>query len=175
MKEYLKQLEIIEDSLVDSVDGEKLMGYTSDIAKWVRISGTQEEVDSLLYCEKVMQEIGYNTKLTYHDAFISVPVESHVEMLSPKQMSFKSLTHCFTKSTAENGMEGFAVEADCPNIRGLIVMIDGLPNADQVRDMQQMGAAAVIYVQDNHLHNSPVSSLWGAPQRKQRSCYRKYQ
>ena len=48
MKDYVMELEHIENSLVDRVDGKKLMDYTSNIAKWVRISGTQEEVDSLL-------------------------------------------------------------------------------------------------------------------------------
>ena len=166
MKDYVMELEHIENSLVDRVDGKKLMDYTSNIAKWVRISGTQEEVDSLLYCEKVMKEIGYETKLTFHDAFISVPVRAHVEMVSPVPMGFRALTHCFTRSAPEHGLEGGAVDSDSPDINGLIAIKDGLPNADQVRDMEKRGAVAVIYVQDDNLHNSPVSSLWGGPTEK---------
>ena len=121
MKDYLMELEHIENSLVDRVDGKKLMDYTSNIAKWVRISGTQEEVDSLLYCEKVMKEIGYETKLTFHDAFISVPVRAHVEMVSPVPMGFRALTHCFTRSAPEHGLEGGAVDSDSPDINGLML------------------------------------------------------
>ena len=122
MKDYVMELEHIENSLVDRVDGKKLMDYTSNIAKWVRISGTQEEVDSLLYCEKVMKEIGYETKLTFHDAFISVPVRAHVEMVSPVPMGFRALTHCFTRSAPEHGLEGVAADSDSPDINGLIAL-----------------------------------------------------
>lgn len=166
MKELLKHLEAIEDRLVEKVDGDKLMDYTESIAKWVRISGTQEEIDSLLYCKKVMEDIGFETKLTFHDAFISVPVKAHVEVLAPKRMSFKALTHCFTRSTPEKGLEGFLAEASGSNLYGMIALKDGLPNADQVLAMQEAGALAVIYVQDDNLHNSPVSALWGAPTEK---------
>mgnify|MGYP002795701811 CR=1 FL=1 len=174
MKDYVMELEHIENSLVDRVDGKKLMDYTSNIAKWVRISGTQEEVDSLLYCEKVMKEIGYETKLTFHDAFISVPVRAHVEMVSPVPMGFSALTHCFTRSAPEHGLEGGAVDSDSPDINGLIAIKDGLPNADQVRDMEKRGAVAVIYVQDDNLHNSPVSSLWGGPTEKRKGCFQAF-
>ena len=166
MKENLIQLENLEDRLVAAVDGEQLLHYTSNIAKWVRVSGTQDEVDSLVYCKGVLEGLGYETKLTFHDAFISVPVEAHVEILAPKPAHFRAMTHCFTKSTPEKGLEGFLVEADSPNICGMVALKDGLPNADQVRMLQQAGAAAVIYVQDNYLHNSPVSSLWGGPTEK---------
>lgn len=153
------KLEHIENSLVDRVDGKKLMDYTSNIAKWVRISGTQEEVDSLLYCEKVMKEIGYETKLTFHDTFISIPVRAHVEMVSPVPMGFRALTHCFTRSAPEHGLEGGAVDSDSPDINDLVAIKDELPNADQVRDVEKRGTVAIIYVQGDNLHNSPVSSL----------------
>ena len=116
--------------------------------------------------QSVIQEFGYETKLSFHDAFISVPVMAHVEILSPRKLSFRSLTHCFTRSTPEKGLEGFAVDANSPNICGMIAVKDGLPNADQVRAMQEAGAVAVIYVQDDCLHNSPVSPLWGSPTEK---------
>lgn len=163
---YLKKLEEFEDELVKMVDGNRLMDYTGNIAKWVRISGTKDEVDSLLYCEKVLKEIGYNTKLSFHDAFISVPINASVEVVSPIRMSLKSLTHSFTPSTPSGGIEGFAAEAEGNNLTGMIAVKDGLPNADQVKNMQDAGAIAVLYVQDDNLHNSPVSCLWGAPTEK---------
>lgn len=88
MKENLIQLENLEDRLVAAVDGEQLLHYTSNIAKWVRVSGTQDEVDSLVYCKGVLEGLGYETKLTFHDAFISVPVEAHVEILAPNRRIF---------------------------------------------------------------------------------------
>ncbi|MFR1131088.1 MAG: hypothetical protein ACLSFC_20400 [Enterocloster bolteae] len=174
MKDYVMELEHIENSLVDRVDGKKLMDYTSNIAKWVRISGTQEEVDSLLYCEKVMKEIGYETKLTFHDAFISVPVRAHVEMVSPVPMGFRALTHCFTRSAPEHGLEGGAVDSDSPDINGPIAIKDGLPNADQVRDMEKEGlwlsfmCRMTIYI----IRRYP---LFGAvPQRKRKGCFQAF-
>ncbi len=166
MSEYTSKMTRIEDALVGQVDEKKLMEFTSEVSKWVRVSGTREEVESLLYCQKEFEAMGYETKLTYHPAFISVPVRAHVELLSPVHMSFRALTHPFTPSTPFCGLKGTLVHESFPNVLGKLVVTEGLPNVDRVRQLEAMGAVGVIYIQDAQLHNSPLSPLWGGPTSK---------
>ena len=160
---YAGKMEQVEDQIVEKVSGETLMEYTREVAKWVRVSGTQDEVDSLKYCQHVLDNMGYKTKLSYFTSFISVPVRASVEMLHPQNIAFKALTLSFTPSTPVVGIEAEIVEYSFPARTGKIVLADGLANADVVAALEKEGALGVIYVQDDYLHNTPVSKLWGNP------------
>lgn len=163
MSTYMEKMETLENQIVDKVSGPQLMEYTREIAKWVRVSGTQAEVDSLKYCQKVLDDIGYKTKLSFFTTFISVPVRACVEMVRPRNLAFKALTHSFTPSTPVVGVEAEIVEYSFPAHAGKIVLADGLANVEAVKSLEEEGALGVIYVQDNYLHNTPVSKLWGNP------------
>lgn len=163
MSEYLNMIEKEEDLLVDKVNGKNLMVYTREIARWVRVSGTKDEVKSLEYCKKVLEGFGYKTRLTFHPGFISVPLKAYVEMEYPKNISFEALTHPFTPSTPPIGLTGEIVLSTSPSIDGKIVLCDGLPSADEVHNLERFGAIGAIYAQDDHLHNIALSKLWGGP------------
>jgi hypothetical protein len=160
---YVEEMLKIEDKLVNDVSGKELMKHTTEIAKWVRVSGTDEEVESLRYVAGQLEEYGYKTKITFRPGFISVPVRASVEIEAPVRMAFEALTHSFCVSTPVCGLSGKVVGKSCANVAGKIVLSCGLPSVDEVRQLQNEQAIAVIYVQDDRLHNSPVSPLWGGP------------
>ncbi len=166
MSEYGKKLERIEDELVSQVSGSKLMEYTAGVAQWVRISGTQDEIESLKYCQALLDKMGYETELSFHKGFISVPVSAFVEMEAPKHMSFRALTPPFSPSTPVIGLKGEIVEADAQAVSGKLVLAKGLPNVFQIHTLQNAGAIGVIYAQDAELHNMPTNPLWGSPTEK---------
>lgn len=163
MSEYLTTMEREEDLLVEEVSGKKLMEYTKDIAKWIRVSGTQDEVDSMKYCQRILEGFGYKTNLTFHKAFISVPVSAYVELEHPKSISFEALTHPFTPSTPPIGLTGEIVLSTNPVIAGKIVLCNGFPSVDEVKTLKDYGAIGVIYAQDENLHNYAMSPIWGGP------------
>ena len=163
---YKEMIEKLEDELVSNVSGKKLMEYTENIASWVRVSGTREEVESLEYCQKILDDIGYATELSYHQGFISVPVSAFVELRAPKSISFKAITHPFVPSTPVSGIEAEIVSGSCPSKAGKIVLSDGLPDYDEVKAAERAGAVGIIYAQDDYLHNAPISPLWGGPVEK---------
>lgn len=68
MSTYTEKMEVLEDQIVGKVSGPQLMEYTREVAKWVRISGTQDEVESLKYCQSVLEGLGYETKLSFFPA-----------------------------------------------------------------------------------------------------------
>ncbi len=163
MAEYLNLMEKEEDLLVENVSGKRLMEYTGEIAKWIRVSGTKEEVESLEYCKNVLEGFGYETELSFHSAFISVPVKAFVELEYPTRLSFEALGHSFTPSTSPAGLKGEIVLSTCSAVAGKIVLCNGLPSADEVARLSGLGAIGAIYAQDDFLHNIAVSPIWGGP------------
>ncbi len=161
MSENLKRLLSEEDRLVSEVDGKKLMEYTAGIAQWVRISGTKEEVESLEYCQKILDGFGYTTKLVKHPALISYPKKSFVEMESPESMSFESIAHAFTPSTPPGGVSAEIVTSDFPAVAGKIVLCSGMPAPLEVENLEKQGAVGILYQGDDYLHNIPVNKFWG--------------
>ncbi len=163
MGEYHRRLEELEDVLVGEVSGPRLMVYTREISKWIRVSGTKDEVESVKYVGGVLEGFGYKTTLTFHPAFISVPVRASLELESPEKISFEAITHAFTPSTPVTGLIGELVAHSSPVIEGRVVLCKGLPSAVEAANLQKFGASAVVYVQDACLHYNGVSPLWGAP------------
>lgn len=153
----------LENELTAQVDRDKLMDYTANISQWVRISSLPAEVESLKYVEKTLQSFGYKTQMLHYDGFISYPIEARVTVHgSQEEIVFKSLGHCFSDSTPDGGITAPAC-FDADNCAGKIAFIDGLPNYGKVMHAKANGALAVIFVQDDYLHNMPVNPIWGSP------------
>lgn len=162
---YYNKISKFEDLIINDVNSKDMMKHTQNIAKFVRLSGTNDEVKSLEYIKSELQKYGFDTRLSFFDAFISNPIRSSVELLYPKNLVFESITHSFSASTHSVGLNAEVVDKLCPCVEGKIVMAKGLPNANEVMNFQNLGAVAVLYAQDEHLHNGPVSNIWGSPTR----------
>ena len=63
----------VRRSLCDAVDGSVLMAHMGEFARWVKLSGTPDELTSLHYVKGRLDEFGYRTELLHHDAYISLP------------------------------------------------------------------------------------------------------
>lgn len=162
---YKERMKQIEQEIVSAVSCDTLMDYTSNISRWVRISSTPGEVESLGYVEKVLKGFGYETSMLRYCGFISYPLEARVEVEGGKPLAMRALAHCFTDSTPDEGITA-PVSDDPENCRGSMILLDGLPNVQKIMDAKANGAAAVICVQDNYLHNMPVNPIWGSPTRE---------
>ena len=61
------------DALCNAVDRSVLMGHMRELARWVKLSGTPDELTSLHYVQARLDDFGYRTELLLHDAYISLP------------------------------------------------------------------------------------------------------
>ena len=159
---YMKET---EQALLDQVDTERLMDYTKNISQWVRISSLPAELESLSYVSDTLKGFGYEVKLLSYDGFISYPVKAEVQVLGETPETLRSLGHCFSDSTPEEGITA-PVSFDLAECCGKILLLDGLPNYNKVMDAKSKGAKAVLFVQDDYLHNMPVNPIWGSPTRE---------
>lgn len=156
-------------SLDTAMDPARLMGHLHEFARRVKLSGTPEELESFRYLQKQMEQFGYRTQLIFHDAYISLPVRSRVEI---DDRELKSITHSMSVPTPQHGLtadlvyvgDGDEATIARQDVRGKIVLVDGIATEDVTAFASRAGAAGQIHVSPNeHLYEMCVSPVWGSP------------
>ena len=115
-------------SLCGAVDGAMLMRHIGEFARWIKLSGSEGEADSLRYVQARLDEYGFATQLLHHDAYISLPGRSLVQV---DNAALRCITHSFSRATPD-GVRGRLVhvgagtDADFSkcDVRGRIVLVD---------------------------------------------------
>jgi hypothetical protein len=159
----------VRQSLCNSVDGAVLMGHMQELARWVKLSGTPDELTSLGYVQRRLDEYGYRTELLHHDAYISLPGRSRVDV---DNQALTSITHSFSRVSPPEGVTGRLVyvgdgeDADFAgqDLRGAIVLTEGIASPGQAARSSRAGAVGQVQISPHeHLHEMCVSPVWGSP------------
>jgi hypothetical protein len=157
------------DALCEAVDGAILMGHMRELARWVKLSGTPDELSSLQYFRARMDDYGYRTELLLHDAYISLPGAARVDV---DNQTLTSITHSFSRPSAPGGVSGRLVyvgdgeEADFADkdVRGAIVLTEGIASPGQAARSSRAGAIGQVQISPHELlHEMCVSPVWGSP------------
>jgi hypothetical protein len=153
-------------AIAEAVSIDRLMHDAREIARWVRLSGSDEERQAFEYVAGVLAELGLEPHLEWGDAFISLPVGAR---LCVGDRDVPAITHAMAVSTTPDGVtlplvDAGAGDLDGLDMRGKAVVVDGLATGNVVIPAQEAGAAAVIFVNaDEHVHEMIVSNVWGSP------------
>ncbi len=159
-------------SLCDAVDGEILMTHMREVARWVKLSGTPDELTSLRYFQARLDEYGYRTELLSHDAYVSLPGAARVDV---DNQTLTAITHSFSRGAPAAGVTGRLVyvgdgeDADFAraDVRGAIVLTEGIASPGQAARSSRAGALGQIQISPHeHLHEMCVSPVWGSPSRE---------
>jgi len=161
--------EAMEKRLQDRVDGQRLMDNTRQIARWVRLSGSEEEARAVEYIQEKLDEYGLTTNLVHHESYVSWPGPATLRVVSPETWDAEVITHAFGAAT--DGLEadlvyageGMPEDFEGLDVRGKVVLTEGLVRPAKVRAADAAGAAASIHINDENLHEMIVSSVWGHP------------
>src|SRR5581483_390176 len=162
-------LSSIEQAIVQAVSRERLMADTQAIARWVRLSGTEDERKAFGYIADTLRQCGVEPTLYTGYGLISLPISAQ---LRAGQKELRAITHAMAVSTPEKGLQlnavyvgsGGAESYASRDVQGKAVVIDGIAMPAKVLTAQRAGAAACIFVnQDELVHEMIVSSIWGAP------------
>ena len=152
-----------------SVSGTELMRHCREFAKRIKLSGTPEELESFRYLKSCLDGYGYRTALIAHDAYISLPGASRVEV---DDWGVKSITHSFSRPSPKGGLaaelidlgEGTAGDFAGRDCRGKIVLCDGIASPAVAARARAASAAGQLHVSPHeHLHEMCISPVWGSP------------
>src|SRR5579862_7071184 len=153
-----------EEALSGAVSAPVLMRHLEEFALRVKLSGTDEELESFRYLQRCLDGYGYQTALLSHDAYISLPGAARLEWTAGADRGvMRSITHSFSCSSPAGGTRGRVVlERD--DVRGRIVLIDGMANHAASRRATLAGAVGQIHISiHEHIHEMCISPIWGSP------------
>lgn len=161
-----------ETDLLTAVSRDHLGETTSTLAQWPRHSGTESERTAFHYVQETLEDYGLRTTLLEHPALVSYPLDAMLELLDEQGEvvhDYGCLGTAYSASADElvaevvdvgYGAPGDYVERD---VRGKIVLINGLATPPAVYAAEQAGAIGQIFINDNRLHYMIVSTIWGTP------------
>ncbi|MDR7483281.1 MAG: M28 family peptidase, partial [Armatimonadota bacterium] len=156
----------------EQVSADRLMADTQAIARWVRLSGTPEELEAARYVQGQLRRAGCRTRLLMHDAYISLPGPAALTLTAEgASREVACVTHSFAASTGPAGLEAEAVYAGgapagfaAAGVAGKVAVVDGLASPGVVAAAERAGAAGVVCLNyDPHVHEMIVSTIWGSP------------
>ncbi|MED4750501.1 M28 family metallopeptidase [Brevibacillus choshinensis] len=161
-----RQTLIPEEPLLQQVSKTKLMEFTQKISKEVRLSGSEEELRAFHYVKQTLEEMGVETELLLHKAYISLPVKS---LVTVGEHSIHSITHSMGQSVNHLQAElvyaatGTAQDYQDLQVVGKIVLLDGLATPIAVKIAEEQGAIGAVFINATHTHEMIVSTVWGTP------------
>jgi Zn-dependent M28 family amino/carboxypeptidase len=155
--------------LLEAVNQDYLMDYVENIAKEVRLSGSDEELRAFHYIKEKLEGFGLETHLQFCYAYISLPVSATLQV---NDKNYPCITHSMSKQTPETGLHGELIyidDADDVNaekVANKIVLIEGLATPGTVKWAEDHKAKGMIFINGAYTHEMIVSSVWGNPTTK---------
>jgi N-acetylated-alpha-linked acidic dipeptidase len=157
--------------LARGVQADTLLEHLRRVSVGARISGSADEAAAFDYIEQTLGGLGYSIKREQVPALIGYPLDSTLEVLGPERLTLPCNGYSLTPSTPPEGIEGdlvyvgmgVASDYQGKDVRGKIVLSDGLATPAKVAVADGTGAMAQIHVNDERTHEMCVSSVWGPP------------
>lgn len=162
----MEKLTVIEREIISQIDANQLMDYTKEIAKEVRLSGSEEELRAFKYAQKILESFGLETELSFHEAYISLPGKASLKV---EDIDLPCITHSMAPSTNEGGLLGEAVyigdfsDEKLSLCCGKISVIEGIASPVVLQKLWQAGAHGAIFINGPYTHEMIVSTVWGSP------------
>jgi hypothetical protein len=161
----------VESELLKQISRDNLWETNRRIAEWVRLSGSQDERAAFEYIKGLLEAYGLSTTWFEHPALISYPIEASLQVIETSHAvnHYTCLSHAFSASAekleAETVDLSFGTPTDyaAKQARGKVVLLNGLATPTAVYQAEQAGAVGAIFINDSHLHNMIVSTIWGTP------------
>ncbi len=157
------------ERVADLVSGPEMMANLAEIARWQKLSGTEEELTALGFIERRMRDYGYRTQILFHDAYISLPGPASVEVDGRR---LTAITQSFSQPSPSNGLSGVPVyvghgtEADFSgrDLRDRILLVEGMATPAVAQRASRARAAGELHISHNeHLNEMCISPVWGSP------------
>jgi hypothetical protein len=146
-----------------------MMRDLAGLARWVKLSGTPEEMESIGFLRAQLDAAGFRTQVLMHDAYISLPGPARVEV---DGAALKAITHSMSRSSVPGGTTGTLVDMDSGQasrfagaaLQGAVLLVRGIASPDVALRASRAGAAGVLHVSPHeHLHEMCISPVWGNP------------
>ncbi|WFR61432.1 M28 family peptidase [Paenibacillus amylolyticus] len=157
-----------QNVVLHEIDRDLLLEYNTEIAKEIRLSGSEEELRAFRYIQEQLESFGLTTELTFNEAYISIPLRAELRVGG---ISFAAITHSMSAQTEQLNTELRFLDLEQKDRNpkedqqiNSAVIVHGLANWATIHRLQQRGAKAIIFINSGaYTHEMIVSSVWGNP------------
>jgi N-acetylated-alpha-linked acidic dipeptidase len=174
-----------EEQIRDSITADVSSIVVDQFSRLVRESGSQDEVQGAEFLTSFLTKWGIPHHVYYPKLYLSLPRKAEVKVTKPFRKEFRAKNPSMTALTGEEGItaplvylgSGYAKgtgdvfsnvlpeDATLPDVRGKIVLTEGLPSArGKIKQLSAMGAVAVVFISPGHnIHEGIATTIFGAP------------
>lgn len=153
------------------ISQDRLMGWTRAIARWTRLSGTEEERASAEYVAGELRALGYDVRTTRHDAYISLPGPASLRVTGLPERAIPCITHSMGLSTPPQGFtielvhagQGRPEDHERAGTAGRFALVDGRATPQLAVDATRAGVAGLVCISGRLPHEMCCSPVWGSP------------
>jgi hypothetical protein len=78
--------------LIQKISSDKMMRHLHEIAKYVRMSGSEEEIKALRYVKKTLRRYGFKVAEYRFYAYVGEPKTAELLILTPEMKKIKRVT-----------------------------------------------------------------------------------
>lgn len=144
-----------------------------------RVSGSEGEARAAELLAEALRRYGIPHQVHRFRAYLSWPLRAELRVTSPGQKTLRAVPPAFSVSTPAAGLEGELVFVGSPGaifgplatpsyagkeIRGKIVVADGLITPQHARLVEDLGAIGLIHINPRELlHEMIMTTVWGTP------------
>jgi hypothetical protein len=142
-----------------------------------RVSGSEGEARGAELLAEALKRYGVPHTVHRFRAYLSWPLRAELHVAAPEEKTLRAVTAAFSTSTPPSGLEGEVVfvgspgaifgpmtGAAYPDVRGKIVVADGLITPQHARLAEDLGAIGLIHVNPRELlHEMIMTTVWGTP------------
>ncbi len=166
----------LEKKVLSEYSQDEIRKHLEYLTTLIRRAGTEDEFKAAKYIKSRLDEYGVESDIYEFDAYISLPGEATLELLSPVQKSFPCLPGVFITPTVPEGLEaeliylgeGLDKNDEGVDVKGKVVLIAGgkESRSDATRLAREKGAAAQIHITPGRTRAIIAiqpRTVWGSP------------
>lgn len=99
-----------EKQIIEEISSDNLIQHLREIARYVRMSGSEEETKALQYVKKTLTAYGFRVREYRFDAYIGEPKSAELHILTPETKMIVGVTAALAPSTPKSGVEAEIVD-----------------------------------------------------------------
>jgi hypothetical protein len=163
-----------EKQIIQEISSDSLMRHLHEVAKYVRMSGSEEETKALEYVKKTLAGYGFKVTEYRFDAYIGEPKSAELLTLTPEAKKISGVTAALAPSTPPSGIEaevvyvgaGTDAEFAKQDVRRKLVLVKELAEPEIAKRADNLGSVGQIFINDYYAHEGIVSVVWGTPRQE---------
>ena len=156
---------------LDSVSQAQLTEFNRTIARWTRLSGSQDEREAAAYVEDRLRAFGFAAQTIVHDAYISLPRAASLRVTAPESRNLPCITHSMGVPTGGHAVaaelvyagKGSAEEYATAGAAGKVALVEGRATPAHAVNATRAGVLGIVCISGRVAHEMCCSPIWGNP------------